>query len=296
MIRFDEATHRYFDGEKQLISVTTLMRKHGLSPDYSGINSDVLQAKAERGSLIHKEIEEFIKNHEIGFTTECAEFARFIAVNAYYVCSSEFIVYNDVAAGTVDLWLENSDGEPIIADIKTTATLHTDAVSWQLSIYNFLNGWRAKKAQAFHFGSRDKLNVVDIPLKPKEEVEALFEAERRGEIYKSFLAVAPIDEGALSALADFERVIAEAEATKKAAEAQRDEIKAALIADMEKNGVKTFETDKIRLTYVAPSTRATIDTAKLKKELPEVAEKYTKTSETKASLRITIKEQKNERN
>ena len=288
MIRFDEATHRYFDGDKELISVTQLMRKHGLSPDYSAVRSDVLQAKAERGSLIHKEIDNLIKKGEFGFTRECNEFDNYIVCNKLGIIDNEFIVYNDICAGTADLFLQDRTGFFIIADIKTTATLHRDAVSWQLSIYNYLDGWKASKAQAFHFNAYGVLNVVDIPLKPKEEIERLFECERNGEIYK--VSLATIDESALATLAEFERIIAEAEATKKAAEAQREEIKTALMEQMEKQGVKTFETDKIRLTYVAPSTRTTIDTARLKNEMPEIVEQYSKTSETKASLRITVKE------
>lgn len=289
MIKFDEKTHRYFDGDKQLISVTQLMQKHGLSPDYSGVDLVVLRKKAERGSLIHKEIETYLKTGEVGFTKECSEFWLYIQSHGLTDIASEKIVYNDICAGTVDLILKNDNGDLIIADIKTTATLHTDAVSWQLSIYNALYGWKAERAQAFHFDANGNLNVVNVPLRPYEEVEALFDAERGGGTFKPRADIAPIDTGALAALADFERIIAEAEARKKEAEAKRDEIKAALMAQMEEKGVKTFETELIRLTYVAPSTRATIDTARLKKELPEVAEQYTKTSETKASLRITIK-------
>ena len=291
MIRFDEATHRYFDGEKELISVTRLMRKHGLAPDYTAVWSDVLQAKAERGSLIHKEIDDFIKKGEIGFTNEVAKFDEYMFIKSgeIVIIDNEFIVYNDICAGTADLLLQDRTGFYIIADIKTTATLHRDAVAWQLSIYNYLDGWKATKGQAFHFNADGELNVVDIPLKPKEEVERLFDCERNGEIYTQSLS--EIDEKQLAKLAKFESIIAEAEQMKKAAEEQRDEIKAAIMAAMEKNGVKTFETDHIKLTYVAPSTRSTIDTARLKKELPQVAEQYAKTSETKASLRITIKEE-----
>ena len=64
----------------------------------------------------------------------------------------------------------------------------------------------------------------------------------------------------------------------------------ALLDAMEANGVQSYETDKLKVTYVAPSTRTTIDSAKLKKEHPALAEAYSKTSTTKASLRITIKE------
>ena len=57
MILFDEKTHTYTDDGKHLISVTQLMKKHGLAPDYSGVSESVLGAKAQRGTLIHKEIE-----------------------------------------------------------------------------------------------------------------------------------------------------------------------------------------------------------------------------------------------
>ena len=57
-VYFDDITHSYLtnDGEF-LIGVTSLMRKHGLSPDYSSIPEDVLQKAAERGSKVHKDIE-----------------------------------------------------------------------------------------------------------------------------------------------------------------------------------------------------------------------------------------------
>ena len=291
MIRFDEKTHQYFDGEKELISVTRLMRKHGLAPDYTAVRSDVLNAAAERGTLIHEEIEEYNQTGEIGFTTECANFAKYIKENNILVLSNEYIVHNDVAAGTVDLLLhdknDNDGKSAIIADIKTTSVLHKDAVAWQLSIYNALDGYPATRGQAFHFDGDGNLKVVEIALKPKEEVERLFECERKGIIYTSPTVA---NEYQIEAIQSAEKIIAEAEAKKKEAEAQIAEIKDAILKAMEQNGVKTFESDFIKITYVAPSTRATIDSAKLKKELPEVAEKYTKTSETKASLRITIKE------
>lgn len=291
MIKFDEKTHRYYDGEKELISVTKLLSKHGLSPDYSAVSKDVLQAKAERGSLIHDEIDLFNRKSQIGFTEECAEYAKYISENRISVILSEFTVYNDICAGRADM-LFVEKGQAYLADIKTTVFLHTDAVSWQLSIYAYLyskaHNRDIPKLRALHFPDR-KLRVVDIPLKPIEEIEKLFDAERRGEIYKP-AQVAIIDENQLSIIAEAERIISEAEERKKEAENILNEVKAAAISAMEKNGVKTFETDKIKLTYVAPTTRSSIDTTRLKNELPEIAERYTKTSEIKSSLRITIKE------
>jgi hypothetical protein len=287
MIEFREDTHEYFLDGRKLISVTQLMRKHGLAPSYDAVPSEVLRVKAERGTLIHKEIEDYIKRNEVGFTTELMEFCYHINHNNIKPIASEEIVYSDLVAGTVDLVLD--DGT--IADIKTTATLHKEAVSWQLSIYAYLwgmaHGATPRKGNAYHFQADGTLKVVDIPLKPMAEVMRLLDCERNGEAYTQELAVSHTD---IEELAELELLIKRIEEQKKAAEAQAQELRVAIMQAMEANGVMSFENENVKLTYVAPTTRTSIDSAKLKKELPEIAEKYTKTSNVKASLRITLKE------
>jgi len=289
MIEFREDTHEYFLDGRKLISVTQLMRKHGLAPSYDAVPSEVLKAKAERGTLIHKEIEEYIKHKNIGFTAELTDFICYTTRNQLEVFASEYIVHNDIVAGTVDLVFSDRS----IADIKTTATLHKEAISWQLSIYSYLwgqmVGWMPREGKAYHFNAEGALKVVDIPLKPMAEVERLLECERKGEIYKQDLAVSNT---ALAELVEVENLIKSIEEQKKAAEAQAQELRASLMQAMEANGVTNFENERIKITYVAQTTRTSIDSAKLKKELPEIAEKYTKTSNVKASLRITLKEDK----
>ncbi len=290
MIEFREDTHEYFLDGKKLISVTQLMRKHGLSPDYSTVPAEVLKEKSERGTMIHAEIESYIKTGDIGFTAELGEFIGYTANNSVKVLNSEFIVYNDIVAGTVDLLTEEA-GERIVADIKTTATLHKEAVSWQLSIYAYLyemqTNEKITKGKAYHFNAEGVLKVVDIPLKPTTEVFNLLIAEKKGETYKQELTVNGVD---LAELWEVESLIKQIEEEKKAAEARAVELRAALMEAMERNSVSSFENDLIKITYVAPTTRTAIDSARLKKEMPEIAEKYAKTSNVKASLRITIKE------
>lgn len=294
MIKFDEEKHEYTLDGKKLISVTQLMQKHGLAPKYDGIDEKVLKAKAERGTLIHKEIEDFNKSSEVGFTQELANYISYIKANNVVVEASELMLHNDIVAGTCDLIL-NDNGQTIIADIKTTSTLHKEAVSWQLSIYLYLYvysinnnfNWDTWKGQAFHFDKDGNLNVVNIPLKPIDEVAKLLECERKGELYKYDIQTTL---GDLTELAQVEQLIASLETQKKAAEAKAQEMRQALLNAMEANSIQNYETDKLKVTYVAPSTRTTIDSAKLKKEQPAIAEAYSKTSTTKASLRITIKE------
>lgn len=288
MIEFDAEKHQYTLDGKPLISVTQLMRKHGLAPDYSGVSEEVLKRAADRGTLIHKEIEEYNKTGAIGFTAEAAAFADYIRKNDLCVEASEMRVYNDICAGTVDLVIGNREGVQIIADIKTTATLNVEAVSWQLSIYNYLMNNPNDFAQAFHFDSDGNLKVIQIPFKPWEEVDRLMKCERDGVLYRQDVSDL-ITSQQVAAIQEAERIIAEAEKAKKEAEARIADVKNALMAEMEKRALKTFETDRIKITYVLPSTRTTIDSARLKKEMPEIAEKFSKTTETSASVRITLK-------
>ena len=58
---------------------------------------------------------------------------------------------------------------------------------------------------------------------------------------------------------------------------------------METYGVKSFETPEVKFMYVAPTTRTTIDSKKLKADHPDIAKAYSKTSNVSASVRITVK-------
>jgi hypothetical protein len=76
---------------------------------------------------------------------------------------------------------------------------------------------------------------------------------------------------------------------KKALEEQEKQMRKMLQEAMEQYGVKSFENDKVKFVYVAPTTRTTIDSAKLKKEHPDIVEQYSKTSNVSASVKITVK-------
>lgn len=297
---FNEEKHEYTLNGKKLISVTQLMQKHGLSPSYAGVSSEVLKAKAERGTLIHEEIEAFNKRGEIGFTPEMAQFKDYVQKNKIDVLESESRVHNDIVAGTIDLILDDEHFTPIIADIKTTYTLHQEAVSWQLSIYLKLwldtkkipFTWSNWKGQAFHFNKDSVLTVVDIPLKPYEEIEKLMDCERKGILYKQ--EVSTIEEHLLNELAEAEEIIKRIEEKKKQAEEDAKHYREQLLKAMEERSIKSFENDKIKITYVAPAKRITLDSKGIKEKYPDIYEEFSKETESKASLRITLKGAKND--
>ena len=83
--------------------------------------------------------------------------------------------------------------------------------------------------------------------------------------------------------------IAELDKLKKQLEAKDKIVRQELQEAMDKYGIKKFENDILKVTYVEPTTRSTIDSKKLKEELPAIAEKYTKTTMVKGSVRIEVK-------
>lgn len=85
--------------------------------------------------------------------------------------------------------------------------------------------------------------------------------------------------------------IAEICTTKKQLEAQEAEMKKQLKEAMEKYGITNFENELLKISYISQGVRKSIDSTKLKKELPDVAEKYTKSSVTSSSyIKIEVKD------
>lgn len=162
---------------RQLTSVTTLMKKHKLIQDYGRIPEYILRRKAKFGTLIHKELERWAKYNEIGFSDELQLFINFSKINDIKPLQSEYIVYNDVVAGTVDVECM-INGFQCKADYKTTTTYDEEYLSWQLSIYNYLDNHKDEKLICFHFHN-NTLDMYEVPVKNDEEIEALFEAERK---------------------------------------------------------------------------------------------------------------------
>ena len=140
--------------------------------------------------------------------------------------------------------------------------------------------------QAFHFNKEGQLNVIDIPLQPYEEVEILMDCERDGDIYQREIA---IDDNKISQIASLEQVIKNLDQQKKEVQAKQEELKKALIQEMEERNLKTFEKNGVKITYVAPGTRITLDSKGIKEKYPNIYKEFSKTSETSASLRITMK-------
>lgn len=85
------------------------------------------------------------------------------------------------------------------------------------------------------------------------------------------------------------KIIADLTVQKKKIEEREKAMKESLKSAMEKYGVKSFETEAVKFMYVAPTVENRLDGGKLKKELPDVAAKYTKQNLKAGYVKVTVK-------
>lgn len=83
--------------------------------------------------------------------------------------------------------------------------------------------------------------------------------------------------------------ICELDTMKKKLEEEDKQMREQLQKAMDAHGIRQFENDILKITYVEPTTRESIDSKALKADLPAIAAKYTKVSNVKGSVRITVK-------
>lgn len=88
------------------------------------------------------------------------------------------------------------------------------------------------------------------------------------------------------------KTLGELEVQSKKIKEQQETLKIDLLNAMESHGVKKWDNEVMTISYVASTTKTSVDSKKLKEELPDVFSKYSKTSKVKSSIRIKLKEDK----
>ena len=86
--------------------------------------------------------------------------------------------------------------------------------------------------------------------------------------------------------------IAEFERQLKAIKEQEEQIKKAILEEMENKGIIKVEDEinGISITYVAESYRETFDSKRFKADNPDIYDSYIRMSTVKPSIRIKVKE------
>ena len=288
MFEFNEQTHTYKLNDKILPSVTQIINEVLFYNKYSSVSEDTLELAKKKGSLIHKEIEDYIKTGSIGFTTELESFINIVNDKKLEHMKSEVKVHNEEIAGTIDIVCKIGD-KNVIIDTKTTSEFDKEYVSWQLSIYAYIieTYYNIPVNELYGMWLRDdKSKFVKVEKKTHNQVEDVLEAFKNGskiDLYSATLQTIPLDNqiafiGFIHQMNDIENKI--------------KEMKESILKEMEDRGLSKVEIGDVTITYKQPTTRVSIDTKKLKED--GLYDKYSTISNVKGSISIKIEEDINE--
>ncbi|MFA6726927.1 MAG: hypothetical protein WCS17_01780 [Prevotella sp.] len=305
-VLFDSLTHSYFVGENELIGVTSLMKKHGLSPDYGGISENTLAFAAARGTAIHTMLEDYdngeivaqplaltydydgVEQHS---TLEAKnELKAYKELNLNVIRSEYLVSDNQTVATSIDkvLAVDGEDMAVDLADIKTTSKLHTDSLAWQLSICAYLfelQNPKIKVRNLYGVHVREGKAVKTLVNRIKaSSVTELIECEREGKIFSSDDTLIPsltlvVQEKYIEGLVETETEIKRQKDLLASLESNIKAFREHIYEYMLNNGYNSLHCDYGEYRITAPSTRVSIDSKRLKDEEPAIAEKYSKTSE-----------------
>ena len=283
-LTFDKEKHQYRYGKRVLPSATQIAG-FLLGTNFDNVPPDVLKKAAERGTLVHNEIEQFENTGEAGFTEQFNEYLSLKFQNPYKVLKSEqkILSLNGIAdfAGTYDQLIE-INGKQCIADIKTTAQVHTDSLKIQLSLYTYALDLPLDVGYCVWLRS-DNHRFIPISLYSRAEVEDLLKLYAEG---KQLPSKQPTE---LQTVSETEiDILYTTLAQIKETEEKIENIKAKILEEMQTRNIEQIQIKDMTVSYIAGSTRKSLDSKKLKEEEPAIYEKYTKTTTTKSSIRIKI--------
>lgn len=288
---FDAAEHRYFLEGKELLGITSTIIKTAFPNMYDGVPEHMLKAAAERGKNVHETIQ-FCEENEL--QSEMPEYVSYRAIREEhgltYITNEYLVTDRTRYASAIDLVFEDSDGNIVLADIKTTSKRHYDAVALQLSLYK-------RWFEAQNPNLRVSKCVLIWLREEKSEYKELqpWADEVLDELIAANTDHVPFDINATygdlpQKVYDVQSYMKSLEEEVKAKTEELKRIKDGLCSMMIERGIKSFTTDTVQMTTVQQKARETFDSKAFEKDHPDLSKQYIKRgSEPKPSIRITYK-------
>lgn len=317
-VEFIEDGHKYLiNGVEARLSLTQLLRKHNLAPDYSSAKKEVLEKAAHRGTNFHKELENIItdSNYE-PITEEGLNYKNWFKENVDSGVAELVlgIDYKGLLIGaTADDLLILKNGEATIDDHKFNASLHKEYVRWQTNLilfflkYNSLNGIKINGKDYSKFVAMNpKLNVdffktgdstfnrIELNYIEEQEIINLLNAELEGKVYKPKQAQMDLSVEQVNDLVAQEIALAELEIKQKELKKSIEANRKLVLETLKASGVKKWATPNeiVNYTMVDESTSVSLDLAQLKIKEPllfaKLLEKYPKTTTKSAYIKTIV--------
>ena len=186
MIEFLEDSHTYLYQGIIVSSVTNILSNTIFTGKYDGVPKYILNNKAQFGTNVHRAIETGDSSdlNQI----EMISYEQWLKLQERHAITPHeqetLVHYKDLYCGTLDM-IAIVDGELVINDIKTTAKLDEEYLSWQLSFYKYayekMGGQELVKGYVTWLPKKELGQFREIPFKTKDEVLSLVAEYERGQ-------------------------------------------------------------------------------------------------------------------
>lgn len=297
---FTEEPHQYIlDKTKELQGITAILKKHGLSADYSGIDEATLKHAADLGTQAHKAIEAYCDGLP---TPETALIKSFKKLGLNIIATEYMVTDFETVASQIDLVAQVDDNTVDLIDMKRTSSVHKEALSWQLGCYKYLFGLLNPKVKVRNCyclpikkGNTDDIAkdkcgaLVEIDPVSEWDVRALIDCERLGVKYEKREEDDPTTALAETFVNGHYPALISSLRKMKELEKAIDEAKAGLMDFMTEHNIEKLELADVTVTVKKPYFSSRFDTKAFRKDYPELGEKYTQQTEVAGSITIKLK-------
>ena len=183
MIEYIDEIHTYLYNGVIIPSVTQIINEKLFPNKYKDVPKWILENKARYGSEVHSIIEKIENNEEY----EPSSVYIREAIKRYYeikekhnievLTQEQVVCYKGIYAGKYDMTAKVNN-ENCLIDIKTTAELDEEYLSWQLSMYELAIGEVFDKLYCLWLPKGGLGKLIEIKRKDIKEIEKVIEGEK----------------------------------------------------------------------------------------------------------------------
>lgn len=296
-VEFNPERHEYKKNGVIIPSVTTIIRQV-FGYKYGAVSPEVLERARAKGTEVHLEAEEYHKYGTIGISDEFfalkKEFDRLpkpLAVEDYLYAETP----SGAFCGTCDLFY----GSGRLCDYKTGKVLDTKNTTIQLNMYRLAYqkaGYDVRNLEAWHVVG-NVLKRVQLPILPDSYIEGIvdyyYSGKQADEALEALKECNKVKRGRPAKkeqdFAKAAKQLAAIDEKMELLQAKKDLILQNIKDFMALKNIDKAATDLADFTYIPEATRTSFDSAKFKKDRPDVYGLYLKTSTTKAQVRVRFK-------
>lgn len=295
LVCFDEEAHTYTYDGSQLSGITGMIHRLVFPDMYKDVSEETLRKAAQRGTGVHNTVELM---DEFGVTADTPEgrgYARLVQKYSLQFEASEYTVsdYKHYASNIDKVYRVDSTTFDL-ADIKTTYTLNTEYVRWQLSVYAYLFEMcnpccKVRKLYAIWLRG-DEAKLVEVDRIPVKYILKLMDCDQNGKEFKNPLLKFPADISRMTSH------MARAIRQRDYWDNEIKQYKMLLERRMDEESARKWESPYVSVLKTADSEAATFDAKAFQSDYPELYKKYMKTTVRKGYVKITAKELPNKKN